>query len=299
MALLSQLRRELRFNADFLRLVQTLKSIAASQYHMLEREKKRFAAFMDEFAGFFRVVDMVGVDDPLVRCTVDTIGIVLVTSDSGFMGGLNAGVIEAGFKAQGTLPDDQARLVVIGEKGAGKLTEMGRTFRYFPGINPETRYEQAMEIRDYLVTEVLERRMGRVVLAYPRPVSFTQHSIETVPLLPCADLFDRSTLTDISAHYSGTGLVADARKVVVESSFQSMVEYLASVWVASKLFEVFEDSKLAEFSARAMHLEESAQKLEKEHKKLKHQCFRAAHEMVDKSMRESFSSRKKKKREVA
>ena len=31
-------------------------------------------------------------------------------------------------------------------------------------------------------------------------------------------------------------------------------------------------------------------------KKLKHQCFRAAHEMVDKSMRESFSSRKKKKK---
>ena len=43
-----------------------------------------------------------------------------------------------------------------------------------------------------------------------------------------------------------------------------MVEYLAGVWVTSKLFEVFEDSKLAEFSARAMHLEGSFQKLEKE-----------------------------------
>jgi hypothetical protein len=48
-----------------------------------------------------------------------------------------------------------------------------------------------------------------------------------------------------------------------------------------------------------MHLEESAQKLGKEHKKLKHQCFRAAHEMVDKGMRESFSSRRKKSKKVA
>jgi ATP synthase F1 gamma subunit len=300
MALLSQLRRELRFNAEFLQLIQTLKNIAASQYHMLEREKERFAAFMEEFTGFFRVVNMVDVDDPLVRASVDILGIVLVTSDSGFMGGLNAGVIQAGFDAQGTLSEDRVRLVAIGEKGASKLTERGCTFKYFPGISPETRYEQAMEIRDYLVKEVLEGRLGRVVLVYPRPISFTQQTIETIRLLPCADLFEAAPGEDASSgRQKEKGFVASSRQVVVESSFLDMVEYLSSVWVASKLFEVFEDSKLAEFAARAMHLEESVQKLEKDHKRLKHQCFRAAHELVDKSMRESFSSRKKKKRKVA
>lgn len=297
MALLSQLRRELRFNAEFLQLIQTLKNIAASQYHMMEREKERFAQFMEEFAGFFRVVDMVGVDNPLVRGGTDVLGIVLVTSDSGFMGGLNAGVIGAGFEAQGALPDDRVRLVAIGEKGAAKLSERGRTFHYFPGISQETRYEQALEIRDYLVKEVTERRMGRVTLVYPRPISFTQQTIETISLLPCGDLFDRAAVPAVSpAPAAGKGLLADALKVVVESTFEDMVGYLSAVWVASKLYEVFEDSKLAEFAARAMHLEESAQKLEKDHKRLKHQCFRAAHEMVDKSMRESFSSRKKKKK---
>lgn len=299
MAQISQLRRELRFNAEFLQLIQTLKNIAASQYHMLEREKERFAEFMEEFSGFFRVVNMVDVEDPLVRASSDVVGIVLVTSDSGFMGGLNAGVIEAGVDAQGILPADRVRRVVIGEKGAAKLTEQGVTFQYFPGINSETRYEQAMEIRDYLVKEVLERRMGRVVLVYPRPISFTQQTIETIRLLPCADLFDAAPAPAQADLRRETGFLAGSRKVVVESSFRDMVEYLASVWVASKLYEVFEDSKLAEFAARAMHLEESVQKLEKDHKRLKHQCFRAAHEMVDKGMRESFSSRKKKKRKVA
>lgn len=297
MALLSQLRRELRFNAEFLQLIQTLKNIAASQYHVMEREKERFAEFMEEFAGFFRVVDMVSVDNPLVRGGADVLGIVLVTSDSGFMGGLNAGVIGAAFEAQGALPDDRVRLVAIGEKGAAKLSERGRTFHYFPGISQDTRYEQALEIRDYLVKEVTERRMGRVTLVYPRPISFTQQTIETISLLPCGDLFDRATAPEpAAAPVVAKGLLADALKVVVESTFEDMVGYLSSVWVSSKLYEVFEDSKLAEFAARAMHLEESAQKLEKDHKRLKHQCFRAAHEMVDKSMRESFSSRKKKKK---
>lgn len=296
MALLSQLRRDLRFNAEFLQLIQTLKNIAASQYHTLEREKKRFAAFMDQFAGFFRVVDMVGVEAPLVAVTTDVLGIVLVTSDSGFMGGLNAGVINAGYDLQGTLPAEKVRYIVVGEKGAAKLAENGHEFKAFPGISQETRYEQAMEIRDYIVKEVQENRIGKVIVAHPRPISFTQQTIDTFNLLPCGDLFDKTSQSALSPHSSTLKLVADARKVAVESSFQDMVEYLAGVWVASKLYEVFEDSKLAEYAARAMHLEESVQKLEKEHKKLKHQCFRAAHEMVDKSMRESFSSRRKKRK---
>ena len=296
MALLSQLRRDLRFNAEFLQLIQTLKNIAASQYHTLEREKERFGDFMDQFAGFFRVVDMVGVEAPLVEVVTDVVGIVLVTSDSGFMGGLNAGVMAAGYDIQGILPPDKVRYIAIGEKGAAKLSESGREFKAFPGISPETRYEQAMEIRDYIVKEVQEKRIGKVMVVHPRPLSFTQHTIDTFSLLPCGELFDKTSKSEISVRPSPIKLVADARKVSVESSFQDMVEYLASVWVASKLYEVFEDSKLAEYAARAMHLEDSAQKLEKEHKKLKHQCFRAAHELVDKSMRESFSSRRKKRK---
>lgn len=296
MALLSQLRRDLRFNAEFLQLIQTLKNIAASQYHILEREKERFNAFMDEFSGFFRVVDMVGVEAPLVKAATDVIGIVLVTSDSGFMGGLNAGVINAGYDIQGELPDEKVRYIVIGERGAAKLAESGREFKAFPGIAQDTRYEQALDIRDYLVKEVGEKRLGRVVVVHPRPISFTQQTIDSFSLLPCGELFDRSADSEIKRHSERSRLITAALKVTVESSFADMVEYLAGVWVASKLFEVFEDGKLAEYAARAMHLEESVQKLEKEHKKLKHQCFRAAHELVDKSMRESFSSRRKKKK---
>lgn len=296
MALLSQLRRDLRFNAEFLQLIVTLKNIAASQYHTLEREKERFSEFMDQFSGFFRVVDMVHVEAPLVRVATDVVGIVLVTSDSGFMGGLNAGVIESGFDVQGSLPLEKVRFIVVGERGASKLAEKGLTFKAFPGINPETRFEQALEIRDYIVGEVKEKRIGKVVMVHPRALSFTQQTVDTVSLLPCGELFDKRSDTEITRRSGVMKQIADARKVVVESAYPDMVEYLAGMWVASKLYEVFEDSKLAEFAARAMHLEESSQKLTGELKKLKHQCFRAAHELVDKSMRESFSSRKKKKK---
>jgi len=141
--------------------------------------------------------------------------------------------------------------------------------------------------------------MGKVVVVYPRPISFTAQTIETVNLLPCAELFDASSGSEVGRRVEGRGFLAKATQVIVESSFSDMVEYLAGVWVTSRLYEIFEDSKLAEFSARALHLEGSFQKLEKELKKIKHLCFKAAHEKIDKGMRESFSakgSQKKRRR---
>jgi hypothetical protein len=66
--------------------------------------------------------------------------------------------------------------------------------------------------------------------------------------------------------------------------------------VASKLYEVLEASKLAEFSARAMHLEGSVQNVERQQKKLQHMCFKATHERIDKGMRESFAAKSIKRK---
>jgi len=298
---INEIRKELTFNTELVQLIETLKNIAGSQYHLMEREKERFDEFMDAFAGFFRVVNLVNVDDPLVRVVSDVLGIVIVTSDSGFMGGLNQGVIRKALGAQGSLTDDQISLVVIGDKGEVVFSDMGRPFKFFPGINQETIYEQALEIKDYIVDEVLSGRMGKVVVAYPKPISFTAQTIETINILPCAELFDKDAESEVAQRVGDEGILAEARRVIVESSFADMVEYLSGVWVVSKLYEVFEDSKLAEFSARAMHLEDSFQKLQKDQKKVKHQFFKASHELIDKGMRESFSARskKRKRRDVA
>lgn len=303
---LNELKREMRFSKELLSLIGTLKNIASSRYHLLEHEREKFEEFMKAFSDFFRVVRLSDVRHPLVRSVTDTIGIVAVTSDSGFMGGLNAGIINTVQQVQGDRPDKETRLIVIGEKGASKLADAGREYKFFRGIENETRYEQALEVTDYVVKEVKEQRIGILVLVYPASISFTRQAIQTVNVLPCAELFDKSAQAETEEDSAGKGFLAAAsaaaRKVVVESDIEDMAEYLARTWVASKLYNVFEDSKLSEFGARAMHLEGSEQKMEKELKKLQYRVFRASHEKIDKGMRESFSAgdiRKKKKKAEA
>ena len=147
---ITELRKELRFNAELVQLIETLKNIAASQYHLLEKEKERFDRFMDAFAEFFRVVDLVDVQNPLVKVMTDILGIVVVTSDSGFMGGLNQGVMRMAFDAAAGRPDEKVSFVVIGDKGGTFFSDRGKKFKFFRGISQETIYEQAVEIKDYL-----------------------------------------------------------------------------------------------------------------------------------------------------
>lgn len=292
MAQLSELRKELRFYFDLLHLVETLKNVAASQYHQLERQKQRFERFMDAFAGFFRVVNLVDVENPLVKVCTDVLGIVVVTSDSGFMGGLNQDVISKAFEIQGELPNDKVSFVVIGDKGANYFSDMGYRFKFFPGIPLEAIYEHAKMVKDFIVNEVLERRMGRVVVCYPRALSFSQQEVCGVNILPCAVLFDIAKESELSSRIKERKFLAEYTKVIVESSYYDMVEYLASVWVGSKIYEIFEDSKLAEFSARAMHLETSVDRIQKTFKKLQHKVFKVVRELIDKQMRECQAAKK-------
>lgn len=302
---INEIRKQLKFQTEFTQLIEMLKNVAGQQYHLLEKEKRRFDVFMDSFTEFFRVVNLVGVDDPLVNPQVDVLGILMVTSDSGLMGGLNNAVIEQSLAlAQGRSPE-QTRFVVVGVKGAQRISDEKLAFKGFPGVDQTTIFEQAEEVGRYLVHEVVEGRIGRVVCVFPRSHSFTRQSIETLRLLPCADLFERESAEhqapeDDSPEHGNEVMrlkvLREARSVVVESSYRDIVEYLVEVWISSRMFEIFEDSKLSEFSARAIHLEGSHQKLQDEQKKLKHEAFRAAHELVDKGMREGFSAQITKKK---
>ncbi|MGQ9660801.1 MAG: F0F1 ATP synthase subunit gamma, partial [Kiritimatiellia bacterium] len=280
---INEIRKELKFNTELVQLIETLKNIAAAQYQLMEKKKQRFYEFMEAFDGFFRVVSLVDVMNPLVRAASDILGIVVLTSDSGFMGGLNQGVVRAALQVQGNLEDDKTALVVIGDKGALAFDAMGRQFKFFPGIHPETLYEQSLEVRDYLVGEVLAGHMGRAVVVYPKPLSFTAQTVEVLRLLPCAELFKVRSRGETgpvqpTPRSLRTRLAERARRVIVESSFADIAEYLATLWVSAKLFEVFEDSKLAEFSARAVHLEGSQQKLQQQQRKIRQMFFKAVHE---------------------
>jgi len=269
-----KLKKELKLNTELTDLLDVLKGVASSEFRIVERRKERFARFLEAFEGFFQMIDFNFVEHPFAQSREGKLGVIIVTSDEGFMGGLNTRVINIALGYPGA---ENAELIIIGERGASYLRGLGRTFTQFPGIVRNERYEAALRLKDFIIKEGMSGKFSRLILVYPKPVSFTVQQVEVLMILPCSEFLKKREK-----------VLEKGEDVLIESPISGIIEYLLEAWITEKLFEVFEDSKLSEFSARTVHLEESHQVLLRRGNTLKFQYFRSHHELVDKGMRESF-----------
>jgi len=173
------------------------------------------------------------------------------------------------------------KMVVVGERGKMYLEDNNIPFVSFGGINDEQRYAQAMQLRDYLVSKVLDGSFGGLKIVYPHPISITMQRVQTVAFLPFVPVLSEESATQ-SASYSD---------VIFESRPKDIIEYLVYTWIGLKIFEIFGLSRLSEFAARFVHLEESHQRIKEMDGKIRLEYFRARHEIIDRNMRELFAAR--------
>ena len=82
----------------------------------------------------------------------------------------------------------QSQFVVVGKKGVMKLEGMGqKILKTYEDVEDRGFYEVAIEIKTYLVKEVMEGRVGKVIIVYPWPKDYTATKPRAVKLLPCED----------------------------------------------------------------------------------------------------------------
>ncbi|MCM8820040.1 MAG: F0F1 ATP synthase subunit gamma [Candidatus Omnitrophica bacterium] len=275
MKTLSVIKKDLEFNKGLSTLIEVLKNLAAAQYHILEQKIKIFQKFIFAIEDFVRLIKVIGFKHPFLEEFSETNCVVAVTSDTGLLGGINMQVI---LTAKAELENKNGRLIVIGERGKMYASEGRFPFVWFSGIVDEERFAQAMQLRNYIIEKFYEGAFSGVKVVYPHPVSFTIQKVQTVTLLPfCFENKEKESYK--------------VNNVIVESKMKDIIEYLAYLWLGQKLYDIFGLSRLAEFAARYVHLEESLQKLKDLDNKLRLQYFKARHELIDRNMRELFSAR--------
>ncbi len=277
MKILSSIKKDLEFNRGLSSLIEVLKNIAVAQYRMCEKRIKSFKELLLNIEGFLEFIDATAINHPFLNPQDKPQEIVAITSDSGLLGGLNMQVISHAILE---LKNKPGKLIVIGECGKMYARETNVPFVSFPGIKDEEYFAQAMQLRDYCISRILEGTYGSLKVVYPHPVVFTVQRIEVVSFLP----FIPSSLKPSA----GKEFVPE---VILESRLEDIIEYLGYLWAGEKFYEIFGLSRLAEFAARFVHLEESNQRLKEVDAKIKLEYFRARHELIDRNMRELFAAR--------
>ena len=276
MATIKELKEDMQFNAGLIDLLEVMKTAAVFQFRSLQAKRERYENFFKILDGFFQFIGDNGRDHILMAPKTERRAVVMVTSDEGFMGNLNSQIINAAGKR-----DDfkEAELIIVGERGARYLKEMGRKFELFKSVvDASERRSLAEKLGTYIMSGIEEGRFGKLSIAYAKSISFMVQRVEVIDILPLAQRGVPSEKT------------GDKEELIIESPLDAIIDYLAGELVRQRLIDVLEESKLSEFAARAIHLEGSLQELAEKQKKVRSQYFKAYHEMIDKSTRELFSA---------
>ncbi len=276
------LKRTIDFNKGFRSLLEVLKLVAVSEYHNLEHKFSAFDRLDNMLGEFFASVDLTKLNHPFLQPKGQPC-VVAVTSDAGLLGGLNARVVN---KAVDIARQSNGKILVIGEKGLPYVLEANMPYVSYPGIVDSKRYSQALEIRDYLLERVLKGELGAITVVYARAFTFVTHRVETLQMIPFQLVKKEGGTSKDDARAKNYSL-----DVIMESDPASVAEYLVSLVVAQRFFEIFGYARICEQAARYLHLEESCNKIQEKNKELYLQYFRRRHEIIDANMRDLFASR--------
>ncbi|MDP8264670.1 MAG: F0F1 ATP synthase subunit gamma [Candidatus Aceula lacicola] len=268
---------------ELVEIIQILKDVADNKFHTLAGRKDRFSRFGESFVEFFRMISLSRVRHPLVSNDNPRTGIVVITSEAGFMGDLNTKVIRFALNEREKYPNCQ--IIAVGRKGAAKMENVVKDMKVFDEIQDTGLYQVAIDVKDYLYSEIMEGRMGRTLVIYPWSKNFMVQKARIVKLLPCDELLSKQE-----------EFVDNIEHVIEESDPIDIIEQLSSMWLVCRFYEMLHDTSISEAAAQSQQLESSLDKMKKTKKGVKLAFQKAKKSDIDKSMREVFSARMMSKR---
>jgi len=282
------LKGQLGFIKQMQKLIESLKDIDSAHFQtMFKSKESKFEDFDKTVREFLAVVhsigDIVGSSHPLIVPKTGRCGIVVFSSDAGFMGKLNTLICREAYVLVEDLTDagHEVELIVLGKKGLVRMRYLEKaTVTPFPAITEKKKYEQVVSLRQYLIKARLEGKIGDLYLVHPKALSFAKQEVVTLRLLPAIDLFkDKVTLK-----------IEKWQSICLESELDDIITYLVENWVTEKLYDAAFESKLSEFAARTNHLEGSLEYLREEIKRLSLLYNKSRQSDIDTGMRETFAS---------
>ncbi len=274
----AKIKSDLDDITSLVEIIQILKDVASNHFYNTAKRKERFEEFAEVFTDFFRMVSLAEATSPLVHSQVDKVAILALTSEGGFMAEMTAKVVRTAVAEAEKF--DTHEFIVIGQKGVEKMRTMTtKKFTSFVGIEDKGLFKTALEVKDYIIQQVVEGNYGKVYGVYPRAKTINLIKPFSVKLLPSEELITRQI-----------EIKDTIEKVIVESDLNKIIHYLADIWLTCRLYEMLEDCVVAGFAAQAQQLEASLERLKKDKKGIALNFAKAKKGDIDKSLREVFTA---------
>lgn len=178
----------------------------------------------------------------LVERPVRTRGILLVTTDKGLCGPLNANL----FKLVTDIKTP-AKYYVVGRKGAQFISRTKRELVADFQVTDRAAFSEVKVAAELMVKHFLEGQIDTIEVIYPRFKNTLIQEPTLRPVLPLANLQEFVSHAQADA---GHAKAADTREMLFEPNAQEVLEALLPFYVNRHLYQLVLSAKASEHSAR-------------------------------------------------
>ena len=175
---------------------------------------------------------------------VKTRGVLLLTTNMGLCGALNANL----FKLLAEIKTP-VKYAVVGRKGAQYLARSGRSLMAEFSVNDRVPFSEVKQATEFMVRKYLEGEIDTVEVIYPRFKNTLVQEAICRPVLPLASLrefLDHREATDSVAAQSRQ----DNREMLIEPDPRAILESLLPFYVNRHVYQLVLSARASEYSAR-------------------------------------------------
>ena len=245
MASTRDIRRRIKSVKNTRQITKAMELVAASKMKKAQQAAmagRAYAALMAEMLAALADRVEEATHPFLTRRDVKVRGIILVTSDKGLCGPLNANL----FKLVTDIKTP-AKYAVIGRKGSQFVARTRRDLLAEFTVSDRVAFSEVKVVAEFMVQQYLDGHVDTVELIYPHFKNTLVQAPTQLPLLPLQSL--RDVIADLRSD-AGDTAKADNREILFEPDAESVLSALLPLYINREIYQHVLDAKASEHSAR-------------------------------------------------
>lgn len=179
----------------------------------------------------------------LAKREIKTRGLLLVTTNIGLCGALNANLFKLVTEVQGA-----AKYYTIGRKGAQFIARTRRELVAEFAVGDRGSFNEVKVAIEFMVQQYLDGIIDTIEVIYPRFKNTLVQEPTLLPVLPLSSL--KEFIARVHAEAGETMPPADTREVLFEPDAADVLESLLPFYVNRHIHQLVLSAKASEFSAR-------------------------------------------------
>ena len=246
MASLRDIRRRIKSVKNTRQITKALELVAASKMKKAQQAAlggRAYASLMAEMLAAVAGRVEESLHPFLERREVKVRGIILVTSDMGLAGALNANL----FKLVIDDVKGPAKFAVIGRMGAQFIARTKRDLLAEFTVTDRAHFNEVKVVAEFMVKQYLEGVVDTVEIIYPHFKNTLVQVATNLPLLPLQSLQKAIAHLHEEAHDTAK---ADDREILFEPDAKTVLESLLPFYVNREVYQHVLDAKASEHSSR-------------------------------------------------